>query len=313
MGVKERKYNPNASYAERALNVLTDKLGITSPPTYTDGYGTVRNTEDARREGEKANIWKAVDSTTDALKVGAIGTSALYGGKGVVKGASYVYKQLPLWLKTVIDAGLTADGAVNLFTDNGVQKTYKEAKEGNYGKAALSGIGDALNIMGTVHLPTSSTQAIKELINWSKTNKLNLKLDPNKYYRVVSESAIHDANTSKVIRANPNSYLPWDVNKTSPKQWAGASFKKGQLYIPPDKDLRFVIEGTDNIEWIRKGIHDEIPDFNITVNRKLPIRFGDEVTPIFDNKLNNAPSHLFQYWEKGNKWYDPFWHLKKFK
>lgn len=56
MGVKERKYNPNASYAERALNALTDKLGITSPPTYTDGYGTVRNTEDARREGEKANI-----------------------------------------------------------------------------------------------------------------------------------------------------------------------------------------------------------------------------------------------------------------
>nr|DAE19975.1 MAG TPA: hypothetical protein [CrAss-like virus sp. ctYsL76] len=52
-----------------------------------------------------------------------------------------------------------------MFTDNGVQKTYKEAKEGNYGKAALSGIGDALNIMGTVHLPTSSTQAIKELIN----------------------------------------------------------------------------------------------------------------------------------------------------
>jgi hypothetical protein len=45
----------------------------------------------------------------------------------------------------------------------------------------------------------------------------------------------------------------------------------------------------------------------------LPINFGNEVTPIFDNKLNNAPLDFFQYWEKRNKWYDPFWHLKKFK
>lgn len=96
MGVKERTYNPNASYAERVLNALTDKLGITSPPTYTDGYGTTRDMDDARQDADKEKVQKTVENVTDALKVGAIGTGLLYGGKGIVNGTFWIYKQLPL-------------------------------------------------------------------------------------------------------------------------------------------------------------------------------------------------------------------------
>lgn len=53
------------------------------------------------------------------------------------KVVSWVYRQLPRWIRTGIDIGLTADGARNLFSKNGIQKTYREAKVGNYGKAAF--------------------------------------------------------------------------------------------------------------------------------------------------------------------------------
>lgn len=163
MGVKERTYNPNASYAERVLNALTDKLGITSPPTYTDGYGTTRDMDDARQDADKEKVQKTVENVTDALKVGAIGTGLLYGGKGIVNGTFWIYKQLPLWLQNGIDAGLTADGIANLFTNNGVQKTYKEAKKGNYGKAALSGIGDILNVLGSLNFTKKVIDKTKKL------------------------------------------------------------------------------------------------------------------------------------------------------
>jgi hypothetical protein len=39
-----------------------------------------------------------------------------------------------------------------LFSGNGVQKTYREFKAGNYGKATLSGIGDILDIVGGISL-----------------------------------------------------------------------------------------------------------------------------------------------------------------
>jgi len=42
-------------------------------------------------------------------------------------------------------------GGVHLLNENGVPKTWREIKEGNYGNAALSAAGDALNLtMATV-------------------------------------------------------------------------------------------------------------------------------------------------------------------
>ena len=53
-----------------------------------------------------------------------------------------------------------------MFSGNGVQKTYKEAKAGNYGKAVLSGIGDILDIGGSLGL-------LKRGINFTRNRFLN--------------------------------------------------------------------------------------------------------------------------------------------
>ena len=47
-----------------------------------------------------------------------------------------------------VNAVLTADGVRNAFSDNGLQKTYRLAKEGNYWGATRSGVGDALDLWG---------------------------------------------------------------------------------------------------------------------------------------------------------------------
>lgn len=61
--------------------------------------------------------------------------------------------------------GLTADGTRNFFSGNGIQKTYREAKAGNYGKAILSGIGDTLDIAGVIHLPKSGRKTVDSILN----------------------------------------------------------------------------------------------------------------------------------------------------
>ena len=46
------------------------------------------------------------------------------------------------------DALFTADGVRNTLSDNGVQKTYRLAKQGDYKNAAKSATGDLLDISG---------------------------------------------------------------------------------------------------------------------------------------------------------------------
>jgi hypothetical protein len=49
--------------------------------------------------------------------------SAIIGaGALAAPSASWIYSQLPKWIKTGIDIGLTVDGARNFLSDNGVQK-----------------------------------------------------------------------------------------------------------------------------------------------------------------------------------------------
>lgn len=74
---KQRNYNPNASYAERMFNRITDKLGITTAPTYKDGYGVERNPEEARTIGERKRLTKAVEHAGEALTVGGLGAGLL--------------------------------------------------------------------------------------------------------------------------------------------------------------------------------------------------------------------------------------------
>ena len=63
-----------------------------------------------------------------------------------------------------LDALFTIDGARNLLSDNGVQKTYKLAQEGKYGRSVISGVGDIFDMLGTYNL-------IKPVSQYAKTIK----------------------------------------------------------------------------------------------------------------------------------------------
>lgn len=53
-------------------------------------------------------------------------------------------------LSKIVDLGLTIDGIRNAASENGIQKTVNLIKDKDYTKAALSGLGDALDIAGGV-------------------------------------------------------------------------------------------------------------------------------------------------------------------
>lgn len=75
---------------------------------------------------------------------------ALIGGSGIKQGLRFL-KSHPL-LRAGLDVYGAGDGIVNLFTGNGVQKTYRLAKEGDTWGAVKSGAGDVLNLLGTTDL-----------------------------------------------------------------------------------------------------------------------------------------------------------------
>ena len=60
-----------------------------------------------------------------------------------------------------VNAVLTADGVRNALSGEGVQKTYRLAKEGDYWGATKSGVVDALNLWGCYGLLKNRTRALK--------------------------------------------------------------------------------------------------------------------------------------------------------
>lgn len=75
---------------------------------------------------------------------------ALIGGSGIKQGLRFL-KSHPL-LRAGLDIYGAGDGIVNLFTGDGVQKTWRLAKEGDAWGAVKSGAGDVLNLLGTTDL-----------------------------------------------------------------------------------------------------------------------------------------------------------------
>lgn len=71
--------------------------------------------------------------------------------EGPVEGAA-TFREAHPFIATGIDVGLAADAAKNALSNEGIQKTWRLAKDGNYGRAALSGLGDILDLAGTADL-----------------------------------------------------------------------------------------------------------------------------------------------------------------
>lgn len=134
------------------------------------------------------------------------------------KGASWLYSQLPKWIRTGVDVGLTADGVRNSISNNGVQKTYREAKAGNYRKAILSGIGDMLDIGGGINLVRRSintAKAINNARNMSlihRTNYIDFNDGPN---LPTTSSIPNTTHFTTGVSVRPHSWGDWTDNTTT--------------------------------------------------------------------------------------------------
>lgn len=175
----------------------------------------------------------------------------------------------------------------NLLSDHGISRTVNLAKNGQYSRAALSGLVDILNLS----LMNRATNGLK---NISKLSQYKLRIPENKdsYYRIVNGmDAIDDANNSGMI-TRPyvgDYYFPY--------------FTKGQLYNRQNKAFNFgnrtvVIQSKpeQQFEFVTDGIHSVHPE-------KL-IKVGDSATPVIKNGIgtayNSAPTENFTYWSRGN-------------
>ena len=77
------------------------------------------------------------------------------------------------YVKPVVDVGngiLTADGVYNTFTGEGLPKTYNFIKNKEYGKAALSGTVDALNLLGGMQTFKRINPIIKDYVKYEVIN-----------------------------------------------------------------------------------------------------------------------------------------------
>ena len=154
------------------LETRINDLKEANPSKYRDYISTLTTSANNGNEKARELLGKVGEDAArkrrgyKGLNTAMYAPAIIGAGALAAPGASWIYSRLPKWVKTGIDIGLTVDGARNLFSGNGVQKTYKEAKAGNYGKAVLSGIGDILDIGGSLGL-------LKRGINFTRNRFLN--------------------------------------------------------------------------------------------------------------------------------------------
>lgn len=174
------------------LETRINDLKEANPSKYRDYISTLTSSANSGNEEARELLGKVgedaarqrrgYEGLNKAIYIPAIiGAGALAAPSISASGkvVSWVYRQLLRWIRTGIDIGLTADGARNLFSKNGIQKTYREAKVGNYGKAALSGAVDILDLLGGYNLS-------KKIINKTK-NLIKLFSFNNKYQNIYND------------------------------------------------------------------------------------------------------------------------------
>lgn len=122
----ERRYNENPSIAQKVLNGITDKLHLTSPPTFKDGYNRTLNAEVPLSESAQGQELKRMGNT--ALKGMTIaGTAAL----------PFSFYYAPLATTAGIAIGAAATGATNLAMNAIERGTGKKFTPGQRTAAAF--------------------------------------------------------------------------------------------------------------------------------------------------------------------------------
>lgn len=93
------------------------------------------------------------------LALGLVGLTALPGIIAVAPAVSATLSN------PYVDAALTVDGVRNALSEEGVQKTYRLAKEGDYWGATRSGVADALDLWGGANMFKKGFNLAKQVVN----------------------------------------------------------------------------------------------------------------------------------------------------
>lgn len=123
------------------LETRINDLKEANPSKYRDYISTLTSSANSGNEEARELLGKVgedaarqrrgYEGLNKAIYIPAIiGAGALAAPSISASGkvVSWVYRQLPRWIRTGIDIGLTADGARNLFSKNGIQKLIEKQK-----------------------------------------------------------------------------------------------------------------------------------------------------------------------------------------
>lgn len=229
------------------------------------------------KDAYDGSLVQGLAKTVGTAALGAFGLNKVGQGLAFLDKVTRANKYLNAG-RTLLDAGLTVDGLFNLATENGVQKTIREAKAGNTWNAVKSGVGDALDLLGAgdlvgigyryfnpnntirlqkfltnnqlKHNPTYDNSEIEQLKNYLKTKnvdveqfsngELNTMLAHRK--RLLKETAPKVYN---IVHPNKDMFTVVGYNRNwDPKNYTGSIVLKNNLR---NIDNKFHVKSIYNI------------------------------------------------------------------
>lgn len=206
------------------LETRINDLKETNPNKYREHISTLTTSANSGNEKARELLGKIGEDAArqrrgyEGLNKAMYAPAIIGAGALAVPSASWIYSQLPKWIKTGIDIGLTADGARNLFSGNGIQKTYRETKAGNYKKAILSGVGDILDTWGGVNLVRKSINTVKAINNarnMSLIHRTNYIDFNNGTYLPTTSSTPNTTHFTTGVSVRPHEWGDWTNNTTT--------------------------------------------------------------------------------------------------
>lgn len=126
---------------------------------------------DELRSGKPTGAFKELTKggieSAAPLAMGIVGAAA---APVLLEGAASAYA-IPQ-VKTALDVAGSIDGVRNLVSGNGIRKTIGYINDGNYGRAALSGLGDVFDLAGGIGLLKDVGRAVQGTRSYQKAKKL---------------------------------------------------------------------------------------------------------------------------------------------
>ena len=126
------------------LETRINDLKETNPNKYREYISTLTSSANSGNEEARELLGKIGEDAArqrrgyEGLNTAMYAPAIIGAGALAAPSVSWIYSQLPKWVKTGIDIGLTVDGARNFFSDNGWQKTKRELVAGNYKDACAA-------------------------------------------------------------------------------------------------------------------------------------------------------------------------------